>query len=153
MAQGLQGESGMSECEGCAVKGDAECAACLGLEVAAEPSVIDAAPLDARGTPILPDCRVYVPERPGLTGGATVGAFSGFVISANSEQVDIQEMGTFHWRAVRPAQVRVQKGTTKAATEHRTAAAALKGTTQTKRGLKKIAVEAQTPASKKEKAG
>jgi hypothetical protein len=134
----------MSDCDGCTVKGDAECAICLGLDTGSAPGfVIDGAPLDAQGWPILPDARVFVPRRPGLAGEATVPAFSGFVISANSERVDIQEMGTFHYRVVRPAELRVQKGTTKAATEHRTAAAALKGTTQTKRGLRKIAVEAQ----------
>jgi hypothetical protein len=130
------------------MKSDAECAACLGLEVTSEPAGLDAAPLDARGCPILPDARVYVPARPGIAGVAEVPAFSGFVISANSSEVHIQEIGTFHWRTVRPADVRVKKGTTKAATDHRTAAAALKGTTRTKRGLKQIAVEAQTPASK-----
>ena len=128
----------MSECDSCAMKSDAACAECLGLTAPSSSpplSAIDGAPLDLDGYPILPDCRVYVLPRPGLAGGALVRGFSGFVLKATADQVDIEEMGTFHSRNARPAEMRVQKGTTKGALEHRIAAEALRGTTQKRKGL------------------
>lgn len=136
----------MSACDDCTTKSPAQCAVCLGLEVPpAGP------PLDPKGLPIEPGARVYVRPRPGLAGGFEVGGFGGFVISATTEQVEIEEFQKFNLRTVRPADVRVKKGLTKVAVDHRTASAALRGTTQTKRGLKKIAAEAQAPAKKEKK--
>lgn len=73
---------------------------------------------DMNGWPIVPDARVYVPPRPGLCGGEVAG-FGGLVRSATETVVELEELGSFNRRFVRPDQCSVQSGETKGSLEHR----------------------------------
>lgn len=130
----------MSECDSCTTKSVAACAACLEGPV-----------LDMDGQPLEFDVRVRVPPRPGLAGGAEVPGYTGFVKSATAERVRIEEIGSFNERDAHPSQCRIKTSVTKGTTDHLTARAALRGTTQTKRGLKQFASDTQEapPTDKK----
>jgi hypothetical protein len=71
------------------------------------------------GKPIVQGARVYVTPRPAMEGCGELMGFGGIVKEVQPGCVTLIEFGTFHTRDIRPRDVRVQSGDTKASMEMR----------------------------------
>lgn len=71
------------------------------------------------GKPIIQGARVYVTPRPAIDNCGELQGFGGIVKEVDPGCVTLIEFTTFHTRSVRPADVRVQSGDTKASQEMR----------------------------------
>ena len=73
----------------------------------------------SNGKPIVPGARVYVRARPGMDGCGELLGFGGIVTEVRPDCITLTEFGTFHSRDIRPGDVSVQSGETRASIEHR----------------------------------
>ena len=77
--------------------------------------------IGSNGKPIVPGARVYVRPRPGMGGCGELEGFGGIVTEVRPDCITLTEFGTFHSRDIRPRDVSVQSGETRASIVHRAA--------------------------------
>ena len=75
--------------------------------------------MDTNGKPIVPGARGYVRPRPGMGEIGELPGFGGIVEEVRLDRITLTEFGSQHTRDIRPKDVAVQTGETRASIEHR----------------------------------